>query len=155
MKRTIQKHTKKFLYSQKKVHEFSTNLQLTFSNFCYQVKILKILKKETDFSDRTLFIADKTHSKTPELSESETQRMQFFTRRRVSRGDEVTCQCAYVSRDISITKRGGMTSGSTRYVSVSLGEGDEPVELPVEEDGTLLLSVIQSQFEGSSGLKFR
>ena len=45
-------------------------------------------------------------------------------------------------------------SGVT-YVSVLLGENDEPVELPSEEDGTLLLSVVQSQFEGASGLKFR
>lgn len=45
-------------------------------------------------------------------------------------------------------------SGET-YVCVVLGENDEPVELPAEEDGTLLLSVVQSQFEGASGLKFR
>lgn len=31
----------------------------------------------------------------------------------------------------------------------------EGVELPMEEDGTLLLSVLQSQFEGASGLKYR
>lgn len=31
----------------------------------------------------------------------------------------------------------------------------EGVELPAEEDGNLLLSVLQSQFEGASGLKYR
>ena len=31
----------------------------------------------------------------------------------------------------------------------------QPVELPTEEDGTLLLTVIQSQFEGATGLKYR
>lgn len=31
----------------------------------------------------------------------------------------------------------------------------EGVELPSEQDGTLLLSVVQSQFEGASGLKYR
>ncbi len=31
----------------------------------------------------------------------------------------------------------------------------EGVELPAEEAGTLLLSVLQSQFEGASGLKYR
>lgn len=41
------------------------------------------------------------------------------------------------------------------YVPVVLKEDDEPVELPTEDDGTLLLSVVQSQFEGASGLKFR
>ena len=29
------------------------------------------------------------------------------------------------------------------------------VELPLEEDGTLLLSVLQSQFEGATGIKYR
>ncbi len=32
---------------------------------------------------------------------------------------------------------------------------DEKIELPTEEDGSLLLSVLQSQFEGASGLKYR
>ena len=41
------------------------------------------------------------------------------------------------------------------YVCVVINEDDESVELPTEEDGTLLLSVVQSQFEGAIGLKFR
>lgn len=31
----------------------------------------------------------------------------------------------------------------------------EGVELPAEGDGTLLLSVLNSQYEGASGLKYR
>ena len=43
------------------------------------------------------------------------------------------------------------------YVFVCSDEAQrhEGVELPIEEDGTILLSVLQSQFEGSSGLKYR
>ncbi|XP_068146704.1 TAR DNA-binding protein 43 isoform X1 [Drosophila tropicalis] len=41
------------------------------------------------------------------------------------------------------------------FVQVSEEEGDEPIELPAEEDGTLLLSTLQAQFPGSCGLKYR
>lgn len=41
------------------------------------------------------------------------------------------------------------------FVQVSEEEGDEPIELPAEEDGTLLLSTLQGQFPGSCGLKYR
>ena len=43
------------------------------------------------------------------------------------------------------------------YVFVCMDESakEEGVELPVEADGTLLLSVLQSQFNGASGLKYR
>lgn len=43
------------------------------------------------------------------------------------------------------------------YVFVCLDENakEHGVELPVEDDGTLLLSVLQSQFEGASGIKYR
>ncbi|XP_017070221.2 TAR DNA-binding protein 43-like [Drosophila eugracilis] len=41
------------------------------------------------------------------------------------------------------------------FVQVSEEEGDEPIELPYEEDGTLLLSTLQAQFPGSCGLKYR
>lgn len=45
---------------------------------------------------------------------------------------------------------------AAKYIPVVLKEDDtEPIELPIEEDGTLLLSVLQSQFDGASGLKFR
>ena len=32
---------------------------------------------------------------------------------------------------------------------------EDCIELPTEDDGSLLLSVLQSQFEGASGLKYR
>lgn len=44
---------------------------------------------------------------------------------------------------------------SIEYVPVSEGEQDEPIELPTEEDGTLLLSTVAAQFAGASGLKYR
>ena len=42
-----------------------------------------------------------------------------------------------------------------RYVQVAEEEGLEPIELPVEEDGTMLLTTLTSQFPGASGLKYR
>lgn len=44
---------------------------------------------------------------------------------------------------------------SAEYVQVAEEEGEEPIELPIEEDGTLLLSTLSAQFPGSSGLKFK
>lgn len=44
---------------------------------------------------------------------------------------------------------------SIEYVPVSEGEQDEPIELPTEEDGSLLLSTVAAQFAGASGLKYR
>ena len=43
------------------------------------------------------------------------------------------------------------------YVFVCLDENskEDGVELPLEDNGTLLLSVLQSQFDGASGLKYR
>ena len=41
------------------------------------------------------------------------------------------------------------------FIEVAEDEGDEPIELPTEEDGTLLLSTLQAQFPGSCGLKYR
>lgn len=41
------------------------------------------------------------------------------------------------------------------YVPVSEGEHDEPIELPTEEDGALLLSTVAAQFAGACGLKYR
>jgi hypothetical protein len=50
-----------------------------------------------------------------------------------------------------------MSDGQSSYVFVCADElaKSEGVELPAEEDGNLLLSVLQSQFEGASGLKYR
>lgn len=41
------------------------------------------------------------------------------------------------------------------YVGVAEEEGGEPVEIPVEEDGTVLLSTLAAQYPGACGLKFR
>ncbi|XP_026481187.1 TAR DNA-binding protein 43-like isoform X2 [Ctenocephalides felis] len=40
------------------------------------------------------------------------------------------------------------------YVQIAEDETSEPVELPLEEDGTLLLSTLTGQYPGASGLKF-
>ena len=50
-----------------------------------------------------------------------------------------------------------MSEGQSGYVFVCADEysRSDGVELPTEEDGTLLLSVLQSQFESASGLKYR
>lgn len=44
---------------------------------------------------------------------------------------------------------------STEYVQVAEEECEEPIELPLEDDGTLLLSTLTGQFPGASGLKYR
>lgn len=44
---------------------------------------------------------------------------------------------------------------SAEYALVSEGEHDEPIELPCEEDGSLMLSTLAAQFAGASGLKYR
>lgn len=41
------------------------------------------------------------------------------------------------------------------FVQVAEDEGEEPIELPTEEDGTLLQSTVQAQYPGSCGLKYR
>ena len=43
----------------------------------------------------------------------------------------------------------------SNYITVSEEEGEEPIELPSEEDGTLLLTTLTAQFPGACGLKFR
>uniref|UniRef100_A0A0K8TS76 TAR DNA-binding protein 43 n=1 Tax=Tabanus bromius TaxID=304241 RepID=A0A0K8TS76_TABBR len=44
---------------------------------------------------------------------------------------------------------------SIEYLQVAEEEGDEPIELPLEEDGTLLISTLQAQFPCACGLKYR
>jgi hypothetical protein len=46
-------------------------------------------------------------------------------------------------------------SMSASYLAVAEEEGDEPIELPSEDDGTLLLTTLAAQFPGACGLKFR
>ena len=41
------------------------------------------------------------------------------------------------------------------YIQVCDDENDEPIELPTEDDGTLLLSTLVAQFPGACGLKYR
>ena len=41
------------------------------------------------------------------------------------------------------------------FITVVENEGEEMVELPLEEDKTLSLGTLQGQFPGSSGLKYR
>ncbi|XP_021956227.1 TAR DNA-binding protein 43 isoform X2 [Folsomia candida] len=43
----------------------------------------------------------------------------------------------------------------TTYIQVAEDEGEEPIEVPTEEDGSLLLSTLSAQFPSTSGLKFR
>nr|XP_032822977.1 TAR DNA-binding protein 43-like isoform X1 [Petromyzon marinus] len=41
------------------------------------------------------------------------------------------------------------------YVRVAEDEGEEPIEIPAEEDGTVLLSSVAAQFPGACGLRYR
>ena len=43
----------------------------------------------------------------------------------------------------------------SNYITVAEEENDEPIELPPEEDGTLLLTTLSAQFPGACGLKYR
>lgn len=43
----------------------------------------------------------------------------------------------------------------SQYIHVAENEGDEPMEVPSEEDGTLLLTTLSAQFPGACGLKYR
>jgi len=43
----------------------------------------------------------------------------------------------------------------SQYVEVVEAEGEEPIELPAETDGTLLLSSLEAQFPGATGLRYR
>ena len=43
----------------------------------------------------------------------------------------------------------------SEWVAVVQEEGDEPIEIPTESDGTILLTSLTAQFPGATGLKFR
>ncbi|UYV82001.1 TARDBP [Cordylochernes scorpioides] len=43
----------------------------------------------------------------------------------------------------------------TSYIQVAEDENDEPIELPCEDDGTLLLTTLAAQFPSVCGLKYR
>lgn len=42
-----------------------------------------------------------------------------------------------------------------QYIAVAEEENEEPIELPIEDDGTLLLTTLSAQFPGACGLKYR
>ena len=50
---------------------------------------------------------------------------------------------------------GGLASLGVSYITVAEEEGEEPIELPSEDDATLLLTTLAAQFPGACGLKFR
>lgn len=52
------------------------------------------------------------------------------------------------------TERKGERNMSS-YIQVAEDEGDEPIELPTEDDTTLLLTTVTAQFPGTCGLKYR
>lgn len=43
----------------------------------------------------------------------------------------------------------------SKYIQVAEDENEESMEVPIEEDRTLLLSTLNAQFPGSCGLKYR
>lgn len=43
----------------------------------------------------------------------------------------------------------------SQYIQVAEEENEEPIELPIEDDGTLLLSTLAAQFPVACGLKYR
>ena len=43
----------------------------------------------------------------------------------------------------------------SEWVAVVSDEGEEPIEIPTESDGTMLLSTLSAQFPKVTGLKFR
>ena len=47
-----------------------------------------------------------------------------------------------------------MTNLSEQYVIVTEDENEQPIELPAEPDGTLLLTTLAGQFNGACGLKY-
>lgn len=42
-----------------------------------------------------------------------------------------------------------------QYIQVCDEEGEEPIEIPSEDDGSLLLSTLAAQFPGACGMKYR
>ena len=48
-----------------------------------------------------------------------------------------------------------MSAGSNNFIQVAEEEGEEPIELPTEDDLTLLITTLAAQFPGACGLKYR
>uniref|UniRef100_UPI000B549576 TAR DNA-binding protein 43 n=1 Tax=Homo sapiens TaxID=9606 RepID=UPI000B549576 len=49
----------------------------------------------------------------------------------------------------------GSHMASSEYIRVTEDENDEPIEIPSEDDGTVLLSTVTAQFPGACGLRYR
>ena len=43
----------------------------------------------------------------------------------------------------------------SQYIQVAEDENEEPIEVPTEDDGALLLTTLVAQFPGACGLKYR
>ena len=43
----------------------------------------------------------------------------------------------------------------SEYIRVTEDENDKPIEIPSEDDGTVLLSTVTAQFPGACGLRYR
>lgn len=43
----------------------------------------------------------------------------------------------------------------SEYIRVTEDENEEPIEIPSEDDGTVLLSTVTAQFPGACGLRYR
>jgi hypothetical protein len=43
----------------------------------------------------------------------------------------------------------------SQFIQVAEDAGDEPIEIPSEDDGTLLATTLEAQFPGACGLKYK
>lgn len=48
-----------------------------------------------------------------------------------------------------------ISESMSQYIQVAEDENSELIEIPIELDGTLLLSTLSAQFPGACGLKYR
>lgn len=48
-----------------------------------------------------------------------------------------------------------ITAEMSEYIRVTEDENEEPIEIPSEDDGTVLLSTVTAQFPGACGLRYR
>ena len=72
-----------------------------------------------------------------------------FQTKNLKRGEKMEAEAQNTS-EISATKGRGFV-----FVCEDEALKYNGVELPTEQDGTLMLSVLRSQFEGATGLKYR
>ncbi|XP_064423881.1 TAR DNA-binding protein 43 isoform X2 [Latimeria chalumnae] len=54
-----------------------------------------------------------------------------------------------------LKKEFGMAENMSEYIRVAEDENEEPMEIPSEDDGTVLLSTVTAQFPGACGLRYR